>query len=771
MVMPEKLGRYRIEAELGQGAMGRVYLAHDPAIDRKVALKTIHLPQGLPAAEKEEAEARFHREIQAAGRLSHPHIVTIYDVGHDEVAGTFVAMEYVEGRTLEEAIGDGNLPDPRIIASVGCQAADALAYAHRNGIVHRDIKPANLMLVGGQSVKIADFGLAKPAESNLTTDGTLLGTPFYMSPEQIEGRAVDGRSDLFSLAVVIYELLTGKRPFRGDSVSTVVYRILHEPPVEPDLSRLPAGSSIKSFLARALSKDPARRYPDGDTFARALRESMSSSGAVTPEGESPVDEPPSETPSPGQAVAGTDGPERSRSQAYKPAGARVGKEKIVLEKRPDNRSHQDLSRGRFAGKQRRSRSAMPLVALLTVVAALGFVYRDALFEAVAPFVLGGSVASQPKPVDPSLSMPVMNGESPLQAEEPRADEAPDAPGEGPGDDQAGGSAETSRPAEGARAVEDPGRTTVDPEVEGQGVQPPLSIETAVGATGMPPEGGIRLISEPGGAEFSVDGRTLPAAILQAPVGEEQIVVAAVLGCRSGQSMVSASEAGQVVTIPLENDVVSLSLNSTPGKADVRVNGEKQGRTPTSLDLDACSEYEINLEKAEYKPWIRELKLVDGRLELPDSLDAKLVALPRGTLVAPSAPYAMKMVLAGGRVLKAGEEVSLVANTYRLTLSNDKLLYNKQLRVRIKANERVTPAVDFPGLARFSVLAAPSNVRLEIRAQDSKLDLGAPPIAGQEVIAGTYTLYCRFEHNGEEQTRTIELRPGDNPPIRFVAGKP
>ena len=769
MVMPEKLGRYRIEAELGQGTMGRVYLAHDPAIDRKVALKTIHLPQGLPAAERAEAEARFHREIQAAGRLSHPHIVTIYDVGHDEGAGTFVAMEYVEGRTLEAAIGDGNLPDPRIIASVGCQAADALAYAHRNGIVHRDIKPANLILVGGRSVKIADFGLAKPAESNLTTDGTLLGTPFYMSPEQIEGRAVDGRSDLFSLAVVVYELLTGKRPFRGDSVSTVVYRILHEPPVEPDLSRLPDSSSIKTFLARALSKDPARRYPDGDAFARALREAMNASEMGVEE-----DGPPAVEPSPGSVTTGPaeadpKGSEEGRSRPYKPASTRAGKAKILPGDRPDGGPPRAPARGRFAGGTRRSRSAMPIVALLAIMAAVGFVYRDELFEMVAPLVLGESATNHQQSSDSAA--PATGGGSLRPVGEALAGDGSEAAitgaGEEPDEENSGTRSQPAAMSDGEKA--EPPAT--DPEIESRGApQPPLAGDEA-GGSGSPPEGGIRLTSQPEGAIFSVEGQSLPAAILPAPVGEERMVVEAVLGCRSGRLEVSAAEAGQVMTIPVENDIVSLRLESTPGKADVSVDGEKQGRTPTSVDLDACSEHQIKVVKAEHKPWIRDLKLVDGRLEASERLDVQLEALPRGTLVAPSAPYRMKMVLAGGRELKAGEKVSLVANTYRLTLSNDDLFYRKQLRVRIKANKSVTPAVEFPGLARFSVLAAPSNVRLEIRTLDRKLDLGAPPITGQEVVAGTYTLFCRFEHNGEEQTRAIELRPGDNPPIRFVAGKP
>jgi len=268
----------------------------------------------------------------------------------------------------------------------------------------------------------------------------------------------------------------------------------------------------------------------------------------------------------------------------------------------------------------------------------------------------------------------------------------------------------------------------------------------------------------------VQGRDLPAAILPAPAGDEQVLVEAVLGCRSGRLEVGAAEAGQVVTIPVTNDVVSIRVEAKPGKSAVSLDGEKKGRTPTSLDLDACVEHQIKVEKAEYEPWVRNLKLVDGRLDVPEKLVAELQALPRGTLVAPTAPYELSMVLAGGRRLKPGEEISLVADTYRLSISSDKLLYSRQLRVRVKADEAVTPSVEFPGLARFTVLAAPSNAKIEIRGEGGKLDLGYPPVIGQQVVAGTYTLYCRFAHNEEEQTRTIDLHPGDNPKIRFVAEK-
>ena len=214
-MQPEQLGRYRIVKELGRGAMGRVFLAHDPEIDRSVAVKTIQIFSALPEHERAEARERFLREARSAGKLMHPGIVTLFDVGETEGL-LYLAMEYVEGTTLDHFCVAENLLPVRSVVELVAGAADALDYAHHAGIVHRDIKPANLMRSGEQSVKIMDFGLALPAAGSLTQESVLRGTPSYMSPEQIRGATLDGRSDLFSLGVVLYELLTGERPFAGD---------------------------------------------------------------------------------------------------------------------------------------------------------------------------------------------------------------------------------------------------------------------------------------------------------------------------------------------------------------------------------------------------------------------------------------------------------------------------------------------------------------------------------------------------------------------------
>jgi len=269
-MLVDTLGRYRIEKELGRGAMGQVFLAYDPQIERRVAIKTIQIFSSLPQADRVEARERFLREARSAGKLLHPGIVTIFDVG--EADGVpYLAMEYIEGHTLDAFCrADDLLPLPDVVALVA-SAAEALAFAHGNGIIHRDIKPANLMRVGASSVKVMDFGLAKSSASSMTNDGSLLGTPNYMSPEQIRGDELDGRSDLFSLAVVLYEMLTGEKPFAGDSISSVLYRIVHESPRDPALHLDRVPPPIAGFLKRALAKNAADRFPDGKAFSIALR--------------------------------------------------------------------------------------------------------------------------------------------------------------------------------------------------------------------------------------------------------------------------------------------------------------------------------------------------------------------------------------------------------------------------------------------------------------------------------------------------------------------
>ena len=257
MTEPKKLGKYEIRGELGQGAMGIVYDGFDPMIGRRVALKTVRREQ-LDRAEVEEILARFKREAQAAGRLNHPNVVQIYEYGEDE--GTaFIAMEFVEGRELRDHFdASERFPMAEIVRIMG-QLLEALDYSHKNGVVHRDIKPANIILLKDGTVKVADFGIARIESSNLTQAGSVLGTPSYMSPEQFMGQTVDGRSDLFSAGVILYQFLTGEKPFTG-ALTTIMHKVLKEDPAAPSELNVQVPRPFDALIRKALAKRPDERF-------------------------------------------------------------------------------------------------------------------------------------------------------------------------------------------------------------------------------------------------------------------------------------------------------------------------------------------------------------------------------------------------------------------------------------------------------------------------------------------------------------------------------
>jgi serine/threonine protein kinase len=269
-----KLGRYEVVRELGKGAMGIVYLAKDPLIGRLVALKTIRPAAQSDDEETKEFQQRFIREAQAAGILNHPSIVTVHDIGRDDSTGvSFIAMEYVEGQNLKEILAQGRPLTFDDIGDIVAQVADALDFAHAKGIVHRDVKPANIILLDGHRAKIMDFGIAKIASSvaNLTSTGQFLGTPNYMAPEQIKGAPVDGRTDIFSLGICLYECLTRRKPFGGDSLTSISYKIVHEPfpPLHDINPQIPDG--YEDVVSMCLAKEPAKRYQRARDMANALR--------------------------------------------------------------------------------------------------------------------------------------------------------------------------------------------------------------------------------------------------------------------------------------------------------------------------------------------------------------------------------------------------------------------------------------------------------------------------------------------------------------------
>jgi eukaryotic-like serine/threonine-protein kinase len=296
-----KLGKYQIRRTLGKGAMGIVYEGFDPVIERTVAIKTI-LPSQLAGTEFDSLMARFKREAQAAGRLNHPGIVAIYEYGEDVAEDiskeeatmlapaasqaaqriAYIAMEFVKGRELRDFFEKGERFPLNEVARIMSEMLDALDHAHAHGVVHRDIKPANLIVLDSGRVKVADFGIARLETSELTQTGVVLGTPSYMSPEQFMGHPVDGRSDLFSCGVILYQLLTGEKPFTGETTTTIMYKVLREEPVPPCELNLSLPAALDAVMKKALAKQPGQRFLNGREFAQALQ------AAIAGQAEAPV---------------------------------------------------------------------------------------------------------------------------------------------------------------------------------------------------------------------------------------------------------------------------------------------------------------------------------------------------------------------------------------------------------------------------------------------------------------------------------------------------
>jgi serine/threonine protein kinase len=266
------LGRYQVKAEIGRGAMGVVYRARDPRIDRTVAIKTVSLA-GLELRAEHEFRERFVVEAQAAGRLSHPGIVTIFDVAEDEESHTpYLVMEYIEGKSLDQVLSG---EDRRLSLSTALrlaqELAEALHYAHAQGVIHRDIKPANILVTTEGHAKITDFGVAKLNQTQMTIQGQVLGSPAYMAPEQLSDEGVDARSDLFSLGVVLYFILTGQKPFQGNSVATVCFKLANHEPLAVATYDMSFPPELDLIVSRAIAKDPARRYQSGAEMARDIQ--------------------------------------------------------------------------------------------------------------------------------------------------------------------------------------------------------------------------------------------------------------------------------------------------------------------------------------------------------------------------------------------------------------------------------------------------------------------------------------------------------------------
>lgn len=281
MKLPSKIGRYEIDRLLGQGAMGAVYLGKDPSLDRMVAVKMVK-DLGLEDAAKKRFLDRFRNEARAAGRLSHPSIVQVYDVGDDPEVGPYLVFEYVKGSSLKELLREKRQLEPRVLLSLCAQLGDALDVAHAAGIIHRDVKPDNVLVGEDGRAKLADFGIARVPDAALTKEGQFLGTPCYAAPETLAEGRYGPRTDQFSFAVMVYELISGRRAFPGDDAITVAHAVLHDQPLAPsEAGEMSLPQEVDDVVLRGMAKDDRERFASASEFVRALEAAYADAGLVS----------------------------------------------------------------------------------------------------------------------------------------------------------------------------------------------------------------------------------------------------------------------------------------------------------------------------------------------------------------------------------------------------------------------------------------------------------------------------------------------------------
>jgi len=573
----DRIGRYKIVRELGRGAMGVVYHAIDPNIGRSVAIKTIQLSAVRQPEEQNRLRERLFREARSAGILSHPGIVTIYDV---EQQGdlAYIAMEYVDGPTLDQMLAGAQPISGQQMFSILGQTAVALDYAHQKGIVHRDIKPANIMLTGDGTAKITDFGIAKiTASESFTMTGSIVGTPHYMSPEQVQGQPVDGRSDQFSLAVIAFEMLTGEKPYTGEHLTTVVYKIVAEEPAAPLRLNPTLGGAMDAAVRKALSKKPDQRYKTCQEFIDTLeRAATATRGWKTmPRGGSLNEPTMVEAPAPAVKLP--------------PA-------------RPARRAEETTTAERSG--RRKTGFLTFLLAMLVVVGLLVLIGTQAF-----PWLSHKQQAS-----NPDTSAENGPGSGPEGATAAPSPSTPPAPT--PGNPSGAASKASETPANPAAAAQTPQPTAPSTSAEKPSPMPkePAKAVARKADSGdlesppprkapkVPPAEAqpVTVISSPGGATAMLDGRNETACTtpcdLQATPGRHSVTVnLAGYGMERREVDVGPGPM-EMPAIVLHAQGGTLMLTSSPAGAVIAVNGKRISQTtPAQLPL-APGSYSIAVER-------------------------------------------------------------------------------------------------------------------------------------------------------------------------------
>jgi serine/threonine protein kinase len=562
----DHIGRYQIVKELGRGAMGVVFQAIDPTIGRTVAIKTIRLGDVTNSQERAKLRERLSREARSAGILSHPNIVTIYDM-QEEDDMTYIAMEYVDGPTLDALMSSSEPVRKEEVLRILRETASGLDYAHQKGIVHRDIKPANVMLDKAGQVKITDFGIAKVSSSEqFTMTGTIVGTPNYMSPEQVQGLpSIDGRSDQFSLSVIAFEMLTGEKPFSGEHLTTVVYKIVAGDPIPPRRLNPTLGPEIEAVLHKALSKQPDARFLSCIEFVNALE----------------------------RACAGTKGwtnLARGGSQDMPTSG--VEQPMAAVPARPALPAPAKRARVGDTTMRQEKRRMSALTVVLAILVAAGLVGLIA-WQAAPWLIDSGKQESAQPAVPPKPASPPQTAQQPsppLEKPSPGTPETPSAPSgeKKPTETTPPPPAATPKP-EAEEPVPEPPKTKAAEAAPQRGPAISAALPQAVG-----------IITTPSGALASLDGRSATSCrtpcTMTAPRGKHFIEIT-LPGYQTEHREIDSSGGPQdMPPITMRLVVGTLMLSSDPPGASISIDGKLQDKvTPAQLNLPPGS-YNIALSK-------------------------------------------------------------------------------------------------------------------------------------------------------------------------------
>jgi len=578
---PQKLGRYELREVLGRGAMGVVYKAYDSFLDRIVAVKTYR--QDSPMGE--QVRRRFEREVRTASKLAHPNVVMVYDGGL-EGDTPFLAMEFVEGPTLDSELRRrGRLPIAEALPIV-LGVAEGLAYAHRLGVVHRDIKPANILLTPAGVPKVSDFGVAKLMSTETAASTMAVGTPSYMSPEQIEGKSLDARADVFGLAVLAYELLAGTRPFVADNLTAVLFQIMHADAAPPSTIHPELPAAVDAVFARALSKDVAGRTADALTFATDLRHAF---------GQSSV-----------HAVPARTANEDVETQRIAPRSTATAK---------------PVEAARQTKPSRRGWLIASVVVVLALVGGLAayWISKTRVPEAPPPLVPAPTATPMPTaPPTPTATIaptpPPPATEIPIVAPAVRPTAAPKP------SPTATRPPPTITPTERSRAEPTATRAAAPRPTRAPTAAPPEApAEAATPAVVAPPASASRLaveiISEPAGAEVLMNGVSkglTPARVTDIQPGSYEIEIRKDGYASYHKSAQFSANSEYVIRVTLGTGAAKgfIAIGSQPPGAQIRINGEDSGRTPATVGLTA-GRYTVSVEQEGYPAQERTIDLKDG----------------------------------------------------------------------------------------------------------------------------------------------------------------